>query len=87
MTVEIPTCQATKANGFRCGSPALRGKPLCYFHSRPKPRPRLPEPPPVLPNLRSPEQMLRWTVYNLSTRRIDNKTAGQIIYAVQQLMR
>jgi hypothetical protein len=30
----IPQCQHIKLNGVRCGSPALRGKDLCYFHNR-----------------------------------------------------
>ena len=30
----IPQCQHIKHDGIRCGSPALRGKDLCYFHQR-----------------------------------------------------
>jgi len=30
----IPQCHHIKDNGLRCGSPALRGKDLCYFHLR-----------------------------------------------------
>jgi hypothetical protein len=30
----IPQCHHIKDNGIRCGSPALRGKALCYFHLR-----------------------------------------------------
>ncbi len=30
----IPRCQHIKVNGLRCGSPALRGHDLCYFHNR-----------------------------------------------------
>ena len=33
-TCQIPLCQQIKKNGVRCGSPALRGKRLCYFHGR-----------------------------------------------------
>ena len=29
-----PRCAHLKANGLRCGSPALRGNVLCYFHDR-----------------------------------------------------
>ena len=29
-----PRCCHHKANGLRCGSPALRGNVLCYFHER-----------------------------------------------------
>lgn len=31
--------------------------------------------------------MLRWTMHNLLSGRLDTKAAGQIIYACQQLMR
>jgi hypothetical protein len=27
-------CRFVKPNGLRCGSPALRGSPFCYFHAR-----------------------------------------------------
>lgn len=30
----IPLCHHIKDDGVRCGSPALRGKVLCYFHLR-----------------------------------------------------
>jgi hypothetical protein len=83
--VNIRQCLHTKADGVRCGSPALRGKPLCYFHARPGKAPRANAPTP-LPDMRNPLQMLRWAIHNLSTGRIDTKAAGQIIYAVQQLM-
>ncbi len=29
-------CRHIKLSGGKCGSPALRGKPYCYFHSRMK---------------------------------------------------
>ncbi|MGA9565212.1 MAG: hypothetical protein WBS19_06800 [Candidatus Korobacteraceae bacterium] len=30
----IPLCGHLKQDGMPCGSPALRGKKLCYFHHR-----------------------------------------------------
>lgn len=41
----MPTeyCRHIKANGVRCGSPALRGKPRCYFHDRTTTQRRLAE--------------------------------------------
>ncbi len=30
----IPICEHIKDDGIRCGSPALRGRKLCYFHDR-----------------------------------------------------
>ena len=32
--MSVPTCCHRKADGVRCGSPALRGQKLCYFHQR-----------------------------------------------------
>ena len=32
--MSCPTCTHLKTNGIVCGSPALRGKQLCYFHQR-----------------------------------------------------
>jgi hypothetical protein len=29
-----PECRYIKTSGGKCGSPALRGQPYCYFHSR-----------------------------------------------------
>ena len=29
---DIPRCQHIRCNGRRCGSPALRGRPYCYYH-------------------------------------------------------
>ncbi len=30
----IPQCQHIKHDSIRCGSPALRGKDLCFYHQR-----------------------------------------------------
>ena len=30
----IPICEHIKDNGIRCGTPALRGRTLCYHHDR-----------------------------------------------------
>ena len=29
---EAPRCEHIKTNGLRCGSPAIKDTPLCYFH-------------------------------------------------------
>jgi hypothetical protein len=31
-TSAFPECEHVKSNGIRCGSPALRGAKLCFFH-------------------------------------------------------
>jgi hypothetical protein len=32
-SVHIPQCQHIRCNGLRCGSPALRGKNHCHYHT------------------------------------------------------
>ena len=32
--LKAPRCQFTKSDGAGCGSPALKNRPFCYFHSR-----------------------------------------------------
>ncbi len=32
--MSVPICRHRKADGTRCGSPALRGEKVCYFHTR-----------------------------------------------------
>jgi hypothetical protein len=29
-----PRCNHVRGNGYRCGSPALRGRPFCFFHHK-----------------------------------------------------
>ena len=31
---QAPRCVFVKANGLRCGSPAMSGEPFCFFHDR-----------------------------------------------------
>lgn len=38
----IPICEHIKDDGARCGSPALRGQTLCYYHDRDYRRHRIP---------------------------------------------
>lgn len=77
--VLIPQCRQVKKDGVRCGSPALRGKKLCYFHARPQPAvPDVPDPSDAM-------AVLNWTIQGLMRRTLDSKTASQIIYSVQQM--
>ena len=80
----IPECHWVKKNGVRCGSPALRGKSLCYFHSRaPKPQPKR-----VVPQVPDPSNamaVLNWTIRGLMSGKLRHKEAAQIIYGIQQM--
>ena len=83
-TVVIPQCVRIKADGVRCGSPALRGKPLCYFHSR-APRPKPKRVVPQVPDPGNAMAVLNWTLRGLMSRTLDPKAAAQIIYGIQQM--
>ena len=85
MTVlAIPQCERVKKDGVRCGSPALRGKTLCYFHSRaPKPKPKRVVP--LVPDPSNPLAVLNWTLQGLMNRTLDPQVAGKIIYSMQQM--
>ena len=37
ISLNIPRCSFIKADGKRCGSPALRSHRLCFFHDRLQP--------------------------------------------------
>ena len=84
MSLVIPQCQGLKKDGVRCGSPALRGKPLCYFHSRaPKPKRRR-----VVPEVPDPNNalaVLNWVLRGLMSGKLHHKEAAQIIYGIQQI--
>ena len=82
MVCQIPQCHFYKPDAARCGSPALRGKRLCYFHARRRPRPR-----PVVPQVPDPADplaVLNWTMYGLMKGTLDTRAAGQILYSLQQ---
>ena len=85
----VPQCQGTKADGSRCGSPALRRQRFCYYHDPARHRGtgnrKLGTEAP-LPDFRDPRKMLAWAMQNLAAGRISPKAAGQLIYAAQQLM-
>ena len=83
--VVIRTCEGFKRDGTPCNSPALRNKPFCYYHVRPR-ETRNSKPETVLPDFRNPQQMLAWAMTQLASGHIDTKAAGQIIYAVQKIM-
>lgn len=81
--VVIPQCNFYKPDGARCGSPALRGKRLCYFHARPRPKPR-----PIMPEVPDPTDglaVLHWVMHGLMKGTLDPRAAGQLIYSVQQM--
>src|SRR5437016_4038135 len=78
-------CQHVKTNGVQCKSPALRDHQWCYFHGAIN-RPRRPSDPFVLPALEDANAIqlaVQEVIEALLGKRIDNKRAGLLLYALQ----
>ena len=89
----VPECRHIKTSGGKCGSPALRGQPYCYFHSRLKQRMNQSSSAcPIdglskeLANLED-RGAIQHAVTEVATAvadfRIDTKRAGILLYALQ----
>lgn len=93
--MSYPICGYLKSNGVPCGSPALRGKKLCFFHHRDAQRRRyvdrllrLNDPlrpgaplPRTLPDL---QVRLSVLLNALAGDRIAFRPAGKLLLALQQ---
>lgn len=90
----IARCQHIKINGTQCGSPALRGGKLCYFHKkwrdtrvnlnpRPRRRPRASFDLPVLEDANSVQIALMRVMRLIASGQIEAKAAGLLLYALQ----
>ncbi len=92
--IEIRRCRHFKTNGTQCGSPALKGKELCYYHEQNRPEPVefyidgevgcagqmvLP----VFEDAHSIQTVNRQVVQLLLAQKIDRKDAGLMLYALQ----
>jgi hypothetical protein len=88
----VPRCQHVKMNGTQCGSPALRRRRHCFFHDRirreqakiaaqvsAKPTFELP----LLEDANCVQVALMKVIQMLASGRMDPKTAGLILYALQ----
>ena len=78
-------CQHVKTNGVQCKSPALRDHQWCYFHGAIN-RPRRQSDPFVLPALEDANAIqlaVQEVIEALLGKRIDNKRAGLLLYALQ----
>lgn len=87
------TCDHLKQDGVPCGSPALRGHNLCYFHQRDHQRSRqlarlhrraetLHLPP--LQTLQDVQLALHEVIDALAANCIDQKRASALLFALQQ---
>ncbi len=93
--MSVPTCDHLKEDGVYCGSPALNGRKYCYFHLNLRgrrlksARARRRGDNPTL-NLPFPEDMhavqvsLAEILWALAEHRIDHKSAGLMLYTLQQ---
>ena len=88
----VPRCQHVKANGTPCGSPALRRRRHCFFHERiRRERAKIAADTsaqrgfdlPLLEDANSVQVALMKTIQMLGSGRMDHRTAGLILYALQ----
>src|SRR5438876_11740789 len=83
-------CEHIKANGLRCGSPALRQRRYCYFHfcahdlrRRRRQQPNAPFVLPLLEDANSIQMAIQQVAEAVPEERIDNKRAGLLLFALQ----
>ena len=92
-SIHIPRCTHIKTNGTQCGSPALHGRRFCFFHrnwrgQRIQLDKKVQAAPavftlPVLEDANSVQIALMQVIQLLLSGRIDSKTAGLLLYALQ----
>ena len=91
--MSYPTCDHLKQDGIVCGSPALRGQKLCYFHQRDNQRSQhlaqirrraqtLHLPP--LETLQQIQIALVEVITALAADRIEPQRASALLFALQQ---
>jgi hypothetical protein len=88
----VPRCQHVKMNGTQCGSPALRRRRHCFFHDRiRRERAKIAADTssprgfdlPLLEDANSVQIALMKVIQMLGSGRLDHKTAGLMLYALQ----
>jgi hypothetical protein len=88
----VPRCQHIKMIGTQCGSPALRYRRLCFFHDRiRRERAKIAADVsaqhrfdlPLLEDANSVQVALMKVIQMLGSGRMDHKTAGLMLYALQ----
>ncbi len=77
-----PRCQHLKANGDRCGSPALSGHDLCYFHQKATADER-PERFPVLEDANAIQVAVMMVMDAVYRHYMPHKTAAILLYGLQ----
>ena len=75
-------CYQVKANGVRCGSPAMRGGPFCYFHEQMVNRVPAPQFPP-LEDANAVQCALMQVLEGVAAGSMDARVANTLIYGLQ----
>jgi hypothetical protein len=78
-------CRHLKTNGVQCQSPALRDTNFCYFHGAMSRQRRKSDPflLPALEDANAVQIAVQEVIEALLEKRIDNKRAGLLLYALQ----
>ncbi|HXE89709.1 MAG TPA: hypothetical protein VNK82_01965 [Terriglobales bacterium] len=80
---DAPRCQHVRLNGVRCGSPAVSGRRLCYYHQQAR-RPKRPNYDlPIIEDAASIQFGLVQVIRALQDKAHDTKTCALLIYALQ----
>ena len=77
-----PRCQHLKSNGDRCGSPALSGHDLCYFHDKATADER-PVRFPVLEDANAIQVAVMMVMDGVYRHHMPYKTAALLLYGLQ----
>lgn len=92
-SLAAPRCRHIKVSGAQCGSPALRSKNFCFYHQQARPL-KVPcyyeqEYPlgeidlPLFEDAHSIQNVIRQIVQMVMQKRLERKTAGLLLYALQ----
>jgi len=89
---EAPRCQFVKLNGARCGSPAMNGDTMCYFHGDARAKRQAAEEAnslgmPILEDKLSVQLAIMRVCHQLVEKSMDEKTGRVIISALRLAQR
>jgi len=77
-----PRCQHVRSKGYRCGSPALRGKSFCFYHDRIRNR-HFEDGLPALDDANSVQLAVMQVLDGLHRGKIDAETARVYFYGLR----
>ena len=79
---QAPRCMHVRANGVRCGSPAMRGDAHCYFHDRLYNRPAE-EAFPFLEDAASIQMAIMQVLDGLRRGKLEKGVANSLLFGLQ----